>query len=124
MNNKERNLFRLGHIRDCINKIEYLSGKLHNYDNFEEQWVEQDAIIRNLEIIGEASVNVSDDLKVQYPDVDWKAMRGMRNFVTHEYFGVELNEIWHTVVNDIPTLKKQIGDIINDLERDCKIVAN
>jgi uncharacterized protein with HEPN domain len=117
-NNKESNLFRLGHIRDCINKIEYLSGKLHSYDNFEAQWVEQDAIIRNLEIIGEASVNVSDDLKTQYPDVDWKEMRGMRNFVTHQYFGVELSDIWHTVVNDIPTLKKQIGGIIDDLERD------
>jgi uncharacterized protein with HEPN domain len=116
MNNKERNLFRLGHIRDCINKVEYLSGKLLDYDNFEKQWVEQDAIIRNLEIIGEASVNVSDDLKMQYPDVVWKEMRGMRNFVTHQYFGVELSDIWNTVVNDIPVLNKQIGDIINDLE--------
>jgi uncharacterized protein with HEPN domain len=114
---KESNLFRLGHIRDCINKVEYLSGKLRSYDNFEEQWVEQDAIIRNLEIIGEASVNVSDDLKAKYPDVDWKEMRGMRNFVTHEYFGVSLSIIWSIVVNDIPTLKKQIEDIINDLER-------
>ncbi|MDR2358281.1 MAG: hypothetical protein LBD87_00590 [Prevotellaceae bacterium] len=64
-NNKESDLFRLGHIRDCINKVEYLSGKLYNYENFEVQWVEQDAIIRNLEIIGEASVNVSGDLKAQ-----------------------------------------------------------
>jgi uncharacterized protein with HEPN domain len=117
MNEKERNLFRLGHIRDCINKVEYLSGKLHNYDNFERQWIEQDAIIRNLEIIGEASVNVSDGLKMQYPDVAWKEIRGMRNFVTHQYFGVELIDIWSTVVNDIPNLKKQIEDIIADLER-------
>jgi uncharacterized protein with HEPN domain len=116
MDNKERNLFRLGHIRDCIGKVEYLSGKLHDYDHFEKQWVEQDAIIRNLEIIGEASVNVSDDLKEQYPDVDWKEMRGMRNFVTHQYFGVSLTIIWDIVANDIPVLKKQIGDIINDLE--------
>jgi uncharacterized protein with HEPN domain len=118
MNNKERNLFRLGHIRDCIAKVEYLANKLHNYDNFETQWVEQDAIIRNLEIIGEASVNVSDDLKAQYPDIDWKAMRGMRNFVTHQYFGVSLTIIWDIVVNDIPVLKKQIGDVIDDLEGD------
>jgi uncharacterized protein with HEPN domain len=117
-NNKESNLFRLGHIRDCINKVEYLSDKLHSYDNFEKQWVEQDAIIRNLEIIGEASVGVSDDLKTQYPNVDWKEIRGMRNFVTHQYFGVELSDIWHTVVNDIPLLKKQIEDVINDLEKE------
>jgi uncharacterized protein with HEPN domain len=116
MNNKERNLFRLGHIRDCINKVEYLSDKLYSYDNFEKQWVEQDAIIRNLEIIGEASAHISDDLKAQYPDVAWKEMRGMRNFVTHQYFGVELSDIWNTAVNDIPVLKKQIGHIIDDLE--------
>jgi uncharacterized protein with HEPN domain len=115
-NNKESNLFRLGHIRDCINKVEYLSGKLYSYDNFEEQWVEQDAIIRNLEIIGEASVNISDDLKAQYPDVAWIEMRGMRNFVTHQYFGIELSDVWSTVVNDIPVLKRQIEAIINDLE--------
>ncbi|GHT12471.1 DUF86 domain-containing protein [Bacteroidia bacterium] len=112
------NLFRLGHIRDCIAKVEYLANKLHNYDNFEAQWVEQDAIIRNLEIIGEASVNVSDDLRAQYPDVDWKEMRGMRNFVTHEYFGVSLTIIWDIVANDIPILKKQIQDIITDLGGD------
>ncbi|MDR1407140.1 MAG: DUF86 domain-containing protein, partial [Tannerella sp.] len=70
------------------------------------------------EIIGEASVNVSDDLKEQYPDVDWKEMRGMRNFVTHQYFGVSLTIIWDIVVNDIPVLKKQIRDIINDLGGD------
>ena len=113
----DRNLFRLGHIRNCIAKIEYLAGILHNLNNFEKQWIEQDAIIRNLEIIGEASVNVSDDLKAQYPDVPWKEMRGMRNFVTHQYFGVELSDIWNTVVNDIPVLKQQIQDIMNDLEQ-------
>jgi uncharacterized protein with HEPN domain len=114
---KDRNLFRLGHIRDCIVKVEYLSGRIHNYDNFEKQWIEQDAIIRNLEIIGEASVNVSDELKERYPDVSWKEMRGMRNFVTHQYFGVELMDVWDTVVRDIPVLKKQIQNIINDLDR-------
>jgi uncharacterized protein with HEPN domain len=118
MNEKERNLFHLGHIRDCIAKIEYLSGRLHGYDSFEEQWVEQDAIIRNLEMIGEASINVSDALKARYPDVDWKTIRGMRDFVTHEYFRVSLTIIWDIVANDIPILKKQINNIIDDLEGD------
>jgi uncharacterized protein with HEPN domain len=59
----------------------------------------------------------SDDLKVQYPDVDGKEMRGMRNFVTHQYFGVSLSIIWSIVVSDIPILKKQIEGIISDLEK-------
>ena len=113
---ENKNLFRLEHIRDCIEKIEYLMYKLDNQDNFERNWIEQDAIIRNLEIIGEASANISDDLKQHYPEVSWKEMKGMRNFVVHQYFGVELSDIWSTVMNDIPLLKKQIQKIIEDME--------
>jgi len=113
---KGKNLFRLIHIRESIEKIEYLARMLHTQDNFETKWIEQDAIIRNLEIIGEATINISDDLKRNYPDVSWKEIKGMRNFVTHQYFGVELSEIWSTVVNDIPLLKKQIQKIIEDVE--------
>ena len=112
---RTKDLFRLGHILDSISKIEYLARMLHSQNNFEEKWIEQDAIIRNLEIIGEASVNISDELKQNYPEVAWKEMRGMRNFVTHQYFGVELSEIWNTVINDIPLLKKQIQNIINEI---------
>jgi len=113
---KDKNLFRLGHILESIEKIEYLARALHMQDNFEKKWVEQDAIIRNLEIIGEASINISDELKQKYPDVLWQEMRGMRNFVTHQYFGVELSEIWRTIIHDIPLLKKQIQEIITEME--------
>jgi len=113
---KDKNLFRLKHIRNSIEKIEYLARMLHTQDSFETKWVEQDAMIRNLEVIGEAAVNISDDLKRNYPDVAWKEIRGMRNFVTHQYFGVELSEIWSTVVHDIPILKNQIQKIIETIE--------
>ena len=115
---KNKDIFRLEHILECISKVEYIADMLHSYDNFEKQWIEQDAIIRNLEVIGEASVHISDSLKEQYPDIPWVEMRGMRNFVTHQYFGVELNEIWDTIINDIPILKTQIQNIIDYLERD------
>ena len=72
----DKNLFRLEHIRDSIEKIEYIVRKLCTHDAFESNWIEQDAIIRNLEIIGEAVVNISDDLKQKYPDVAWKEVRG------------------------------------------------
>ena len=113
---KNKNLFRLEHIRDSIEKIEYLTRMLHTQDNFETKWIEQDAIIRNLEIIGEAVVHISDDLKQNYPYISWKEIIGLRNFVTHQYFGVELSEIWGTVINDIPLLKVQIQKIIEDIE--------
>ena len=60
------------------------------------------------ENIGEASANISDDIKQNYPDVSWKEMKGMRNFVVHKYFGAELSDVWNTVTNDIPLLKNQI----------------
>tara|TARA_B100000953_G_scaffold275847_1_gene249543 strand:+ start:607 stop:819 length:213 start_codon:yes stop_codon:yes gene_type:complete len=66
---------------------------IKTYDNFEEKWIEQDSVIRNLEIIGEASNHISDDLKQKYPDVAWNQMKGMRNFMTHEYFGLQLDTI-------------------------------
>jgi len=110
-----KDLFRLEHILDSIEKIEYLTQLLHTQSNFEMKWIEQDAIIRNLEIIGEATIKISDNLKQNYPEVSWKEIRGMRNIVTHQYFGVELNEIWSTVTNDIPILKKQIQKIIKDI---------
>jgi len=116
---KNKDLLRLRHISDSIAKIEHIAQMLHNQDNFEAKWIEQDAIIRNLEVIGEATFHISDDLKRNYPDISWKEIRGMRNFVTHQYFGVELSEIWSTVIHDIPLLKNQIQKIIDDIEKSC-----
>jgi|SRR5690554_2291089 len=112
----DKNLFRLGHILECIEKIESLVGMLKTYDNFENHWIERDAMIRNFEIIGEASNHISDDLKVKYPDVAWNEMKGMRNFITHEYFGLQLDSVWETAVNDIPVLKVQVQEIISELD--------
>ncbi|MAN29475.1 MULTISPECIES: HepT-like ribonuclease domain-containing protein [Mesonia] len=111
----DKDLFRLTHIKDCIEKINKLVTLLNNYERFESHWIEQDALIRNFEIIGEASSHISDNLKTKYPEVVWKEMKAMRNFMTHEYFGLQLDTIWETAVNDIPVLEKQIIEIINDL---------
>ena len=108
MSKTDKDLFRLEHIRDSIDKIIQLSKSLNTLENFEKQWVEQDAMIRNFEIIGEASKHVSQEIKDKYPEVAWNEMRGMRNFMTHEYFGIQLDTVWVTVIYDIPTLKTQI----------------
>ncbi|HET8808924.1 MAG TPA: DUF86 domain-containing protein [Flavobacteriaceae bacterium] len=110
-----KNLFRLEHIQECISKIEELVRILKTYENFEEKWIEQDSVIRNFEIIGEASNHISDDLKAKHPDIAWSEMKGMRNFMTHEYFGLQLDTIWDAAVNDIPILKKQIQSILQEL---------
>jgi len=66
-----QDLFRLGQIRDCIDKILELTKILHDLNNFESKWIEQDTLIRNFEIIGEASMHISEETKLKYPDVAW-----------------------------------------------------
>lgn len=71
----------------------------------------QDAVIRNLEIIGEATKKISKELKSQYPDIPWKEMSGMRDKLIHDYFGVDVDVVWKTVNDDIPFLKSLIETI-------------
>lgn len=112
----ESDLFRLKHIEDCIEKITILVNSCKTVTIFKSKWIEQDAMIRNFEIIGEASNYISDEIKNDYPDIEWYKMRGMRNFMSHEYFGVRLETIWDTAVENIPILKLQITEIISNIE--------
>ncbi len=111
----DKNIFRLQHIVDCIEKIEIITKDL-SYGSYLEDWIKQDAIIRNIEIIGEASRHVEDELKEKYPDVSWIQIKGMRNFLVHEYFKVDHDAVWSTFHNDLPQLKFQIIAIINDIK--------
>jgi uncharacterized protein with HEPN domain len=77
----------------------------------------RDAVIRNLEVIGEAVKNIPDSLKKRYPDVNWKAAAGMRDKLIHEYFGVSHSIVWETIKTDLPALKKDVRKISMDLKR-------
>jgi uncharacterized protein with HEPN domain len=68
----------------------------------------QDGVIRQLEIIGEAVKSISDIIKNEYDNIPWKDFAGMRDVLIHHYFGVDLEEVWITVQNDIPVLKEKI----------------
>ncbi len=89
----EKNLFRLQHVIECIEKIEYITKDL-SYGNYLEDWIKKDAILRNIEIIGEAIVNGEDKLKQKYPEVAWIQAKGMQNFLVHEYFKVDHDAVW------------------------------
>ena len=71
-----------------------------------------DAVVRNIEIIGEASTRVPDNVQNKFSAIPWKQLKGIRNRIIHEYFGVDINIIWHIVKNDIPPLKKQINQAL------------
>ncbi len=84
----------------------------HNADSFQQDYKTVDAVIRNFEIIGEATKNLPTTLKEKYPDVPWKEMYRLRNRVSHDYFGVDYQIIWHIAVDYLPDNLKQITEII------------
>jgi uncharacterized protein with HEPN domain len=103
----------LCHIRDSIVKIESYATVGKKTFMTVSHW--QDAIIRNLEIIGEATKRLSKPLKEQYPKVPWRNIAGLRDVLIHDYMGVDLESVWNVVENDLPPLKKHINTILADL---------
>lgn len=74
------------------------------------------AVIRALEVIGEAAKNVPEDLRQQYPHIPWRSMAGMRDVLIHQYFGVQLQRIWTTVQEDIPTVREAVAGVLAEIE--------
>ena len=70
------------------------------------------AVIRQLEIIGEATKHLASNFRKRYPKIEWKEIAGMRDVLIHAYFGVNLEKVWHAVKEEVPTLKKQILEIL------------
>ena len=102
----------LQHILDAIRKIEtYLRGV--DEANFAEQTLVQDGVIRQIEIIGEAARHLSDELRAQNAHVPWQDIAGMRDKLIHGYFGVDIDKVWLTATQDIPTLKIQVMRILD-----------
>ena len=89
---------------------EYIDG--YDFDKFKKDYKTVDAVIRNFEIIGEASKNLPDEIKNKYTDTPWKEMYYLRNKVTHEYFGIDYEIIWDVSTNYLPDNKFQIDKII------------
>lgn len=72
------------------------------------------AVIRSIEVIGEAAVNVSKEFKEMHPDIPWKKIAGMRNWLIHAYFDVDYNHIWSTVQKDLPVLVPQLKKLLDE----------
>jgi len=104
---------RVEDILEAINKIDaYTRGMTE--ESFAGDSKTVDAVIRNLEIIGEASRHFDDSVLAATPQLPWDKMRGLRNVVAHEYFGVDVAIIWHTAKNDLPPLEAPLRRLLDE----------
>lgn len=101
----------LGHIRDAIADIEQYASAGH--DAFVADRMRQDAIIRKLEIIGEAVKRLSATTRDRRAEIAWKQIAGMRDRLTHDYFGVDLSLVWRVVERDLTPLKDAIAALLS-----------
>lgn len=108
---REYKLF-LFDIVECIDNISEYTQDL-TFEEFEKSRITVDAVLRNIEIIGEATLGVPDYIKDKY-DIPWRLMKDMRNQVIHVYFGVDLEIVWNVVSNHLPTLREQIVEVIEN----------
>lgn len=104
----------LQHVLESIEAIEqYAKGQ--SIEMFLTSMRDQDAVIRRLEVIGEAVKNISEDFKNRHPEVPWSKIAGMRNVLIHEYFVVDIRAVWDTIQDDLPQLKRQLREIADEL---------
>ena len=103
--------FRLEDIIEALDRIFQYVQDL-NYDSWLKDQKTIDAVVRNLEIIGEAAANLPQEIQDQFTDIPWYQMKGMRNILIHEYFGLDNEVLWKTVHNDLPLLKIKLQKIL------------
>lgn len=114
---QKSDLIYLEHIHSSLTKaVEYLDDV--DYEDFHADEEKQDAVIRKIEVSGEATKRVSKDLRARYGHIPWRAIAGMRDKLIHDYFEVDLDTVWETVKVDIPVLIPEIVKIIQELEAD------
>jgi len=105
---------RLMHILEAINEIENYISKVE-FDDFVLNSMMRFAIIKQMEIIGEASNHISQDIKAQFSTIEWSQIIGMRNVFVHEYFGIDTRLVWEIIKNDLPDLRLKIELILESI---------
>ena len=112
MSPREWNL-RAEDILQAIERIaQYTAGM--TWETFSADWKTIDAVIRNIEVIGEAARHVPEEMVARYPHIPWDEMRGMRNILIHEYFLVSVPTLWRTVTQNLPPLTLQLQRILDE----------
>jgi uncharacterized protein with HEPN domain len=115
MRERSRDKFRLEHILQAIERIKrYANGV--TFEDFVANDMLYYAVVKNIEIIGEASNMLTEEFRQAHPATPWKQVTSMRNYIVHEYFQVDNTVVWDVITNDVPLLERQISEY---LKEDC-----
>ncbi len=109
----------LNDMLDALRRIEQYTRGV-SFDQFRADSKTMDAVVRNLEVLGEAARQIPRDFAAEHPKVPWAKMVGLRNKVIHEYFGVDAEILWQTIQDDLPPLRAQIEDLSDPPTPDAK----
>ena len=114
MREPSRDKGRLEHILQAIERI-----KRYTLNTSFEDLIANDmmyyAVVKNIEILGEASNMLTEEFSIKHPQTPWKQVNGMRNYIVHEYFQVDNNVVWDVITNDLPILEKQIVEYLKEM---------
>ncbi len=103
------------HILEAIVKLELVASTTSK-EEFLNDWLKQDAVLKNFIVIGEAISQIDEEIKQKFPEIDWRGAKSMRNFIVHEYFSVDNNFVWETIFETIPTFKIQIEGVVKTID--------
>ena len=102
-------------ILDAIDAIEQYTISFNSADEFYSTRVNFDAALMNFIVIGEMVDRIAESFKVAHAEVDWKQIKGLRNLIAHDYFGVDAEELWDIVKNHLPRFKTSVLSVLNSL---------
>jgi uncharacterized protein with HEPN domain len=104
----------LKHSLECIRRIE--EDTRDGGETFLGTHTLQDAVLRNLQILSESTQRLSDGSKTKHPEIEWERIAAFRNFLVHNYLGIDMERIWEIVQRDVPVLKRAVSGLFREVE--------